>query len=153
LDASVSAAFSRHGAIKHHPTNESTSQGMTMTEPQNRARNTVSKITCALALTGTTLLLSSCATVVQDQKRALLDSKCQDRVVKMLNAVSPVVAENDAPKKFCGCFAEKVDIAKLETDIDGVKDIGLNPETLRFVTEYIPNIRTCAKETGLWKGL
>jgi hypothetical protein len=99
------------------------------------------------------IALSSCATMVEDQKRALLDRKCQDRVIKMLNAVSPVVAESDAPKKFCTCFAGKVDIAKLETDIDGVKDIGLNPETLRFVTEYIPNIRTCAKDTGLWKGL
>ncbi len=119
----------------------------------NRSRY-VKRITALAALMSATLLLSSCATtVVQDQKRALLDRKCQERVVKMLNAVSPVVAENDAPKKFCGCFAEKVDIAKLETDIDGVKDIGLNPETLRFVTEYIPNIRTCAKETGLWKGL
>ncbi|TAG45369.1 MAG: hypothetical protein EAZ30_15800 [Betaproteobacteria bacterium] len=97
--------------------------------------------------------LSGCATLVEDQKRAALDRKCQDRVVKMLNAVSPVVAESDIPQKFCNCFASKVDIAKLELDIDGVKDIGLNPETLRFVTEYIPNIRTCAKETGLWKGL
>lgn len=71
----------------------------------------------------------------------------------MLNAVSPVVAESNIPQKFCGCLTSKVDIAKLETDIDSVKDIGLNPETLRFVTEYIPTIRTCAKETGLWKGL
>lgn len=91
--------------------------------------------------------------MMQDQKRALLDRKCQERVIRMLNAVSPVVAESSIPQKFCGCLTEKVDIAKLETDIDGVKDIGLNPETLRFVTEYIPTIRTCAKETGLWKGL
>lgn len=97
--------------------------------------------------------LTSCATIVQEPKRALLDRKCQDRVVRMLNAVSPVVAESNIPQKFCGCFTEKVDVAKLETDIDGVKDIGLNPETLRFVTEYIPTIRGCAKETGLWKGL
>lgn len=97
--------------------------------------------------------LSSCATVVVDQKRAVLDRKCQERVVSMLNAVSPVVAESNIPQKFCGCFTEKVDVVKLETDIDGVKDIGLNPETLRFVTEYIPTIRGCAKETGLWKGL
>jgi hypothetical protein len=116
--------------------------------------NNVRRMVATATLIGATLVLSSCATtVVQDQKRALLDRKCQERVVKMLNAVSPIVAENDAPKKFCGCFAEKIDIAKLETDIDSVKDIGLNPETLRFVTEYIPNIRTCAKETGLWKGL
>jgi hypothetical protein len=116
--------------------------------------NKLKRVAATVALIGATLMLSSCATtVVQDQKRALLDRKCQERVVKMLNAVSPVVAENDAPKKFCGCFAEKIDIAKLETDIDSVKEIGLNPETLRFVTEYIPNIRTCAKETGLWKGL
>ncbi len=101
----------------------------------------------------TVTLLSSCASMVQDQKRALLDRKCQERVVSMLNAVSPVVAESNIPQKFCGCLTSKVDIAKLETDIDGVKDIGLNPETLRFVTEYIPTIRTCAKETGLWKGL
>lgn len=97
--------------------------------------------------------LSSCATIVQEPKRALLDRKCQDRVVRMLNAVSPVVAESNIPQKFCGCFTEKLDVAKLETDIDGVKDIGLNPETLRFVTEYIPTIRSCAKDTGLWKGL
>ena len=97
--------------------------------------------------------LGSCATVVVDQKRAQLDSKCQQRVVSMLNAVSPVVAESSIPQKFCGCFIGKVDVAKLETDIDGVKDIGLNPETLRFVTEYIPTIRGCAKETGLWQGL
>lgn len=97
------------------------------------------------------LALNGCASIVQDQKRALLDRKCQDRVVKMLNAVSPVIAESNAPQKFCACFTEKLDIAKLETDIDGVKDIGLNPETLRFVTEYIPNIRSCAKESGLWK--
>ena len=70
-----------------------------------------------------------------------------------LRSVSPVVAESNIPQKFCGCFTEKLDVAKLETDIDGVKDIGLNPETLRFVTEYIPTIRSCAKDTGLWKGL
>ena len=97
--------------------------------------------------------LGSCATVAVDQKRAMLDRKCQQRVVSMLNAESPVVAESNIPEKFCGCFTEKVDTAKLDTDIDGVKDIGLNPETLRFVTEYIPTIRGCAKETGLWKGL
>lgn len=97
--------------------------------------------------------LSSCATVVPDQKRAMLDRKCQDRVVRMLNTVSPVMSETDIPQKFCTCFTAKVDVAKLETDIDGVKDIALNPETLRFVTEYIPTIRGCAKETGLWKGL
>ena len=83
--------------------------------------------------------LGGCASVVQDQKRAMLD------------AVSPIIAESNAPQKFCGCFTEKLDVAKLETDIDGVKDIGLNPETLRFVTEYIPTIRGCAKESGLWK--
>jgi hypothetical protein len=108
-------------------------------------------------LAGLTLLalvgLSGCATVVEDQKRAMLDRKCQERAVRMLNAVSPIAEESDVPKKFCGCFMAKVDVAKLETDIDGVKDIGLNPETLRFVTEYIPTIRGCAKETGLWKGL
>ena len=97
------------------------------------------------------LVLNGCASVVQDQKRALLDRKCQDRVVKMLNAVSPVLAESNAPQKFCGCFTEKLDVAKLETDIDAVKDIGLNPETLRFVTEYIPTIRGCAQASGLWK--
>lgn len=95
--------------------------------------------------------LNGCTTLIEDQKRALLDRKCQERVVRMLNAVSPVIAESNAPQKFCGCFTEKLDIAKLETDIDGVKQIGLNPETLRFVTEYIPTIRSCAKESGLWK--
>lgn len=95
--------------------------------------------------------LNGCAGLVQDQKRALLDRKCQERVVRMLNAVSPVIAESNAPQKFCGCFTEKLDVAKLETDIDSVKEIGLNPETLRFVTEYIPTIRGCAKESGLWK--
>ncbi len=104
-------------------------------------------------LTLTVFALSSCATVMEAPKRSLLDSKCQDRVVRMLNTVSPVVAETDIPKKFCGCFTQKVDVAKLEKDIDEVKEISLNPETLRFVTEYIPTIRTCAKETGLWKGL
>lgn len=97
--------------------------------------------------------LSGCATVVEDQKRAALDRKCQERALRMLNAVSPIASETDIPKKFCACFTSKVDVAKLEADIDGVKDIGLNPETLRFVTEYIPTIRGCAKETGLWKGL
>ena len=95
--------------------------------------------------------LNGCASVVQDQKRALLDRKCQERVVRMLNAVSPVIAESNAPQKFCTCFTEKLDIAKLDGDIDAVKEIGLNPETLRFVTEYIPTIRGCAKESGLWK--
>ena len=104
----------------------------------------------ALGLLGL-FALNGCASIMQDQKRALLDRKCQERVVKMLNAVSPVIAESNAPQKFCGCFTEKLDIVKLETDIDGVKDIGLNPETLRFVTEYIPTIRSCAKESGLWK--
>jgi hypothetical protein len=114
----------------------------------------VSRKLATMALFGlTAIALSGCATLAEDQKRAALDRKCQDRVVKMLNAVSPVVAESDIPKKFCNCFASKVDLAKLESDIDGVKDIGLNPETLRFVTEHIPIIRTCAKETGLWKGL
>ena len=73
--------------------------------------------------------------------------------MSMLNAVSPIAAESNIPQKFCGCFTSKVEIVKLEADIDSVKDIGLNPETLRFVTEYIPTIRACAKETGLWKGL
>lgn len=97
--------------------------------------------------------LSGCATVVQEPKQSLLDRKCQERVVSMLNAVSPVVAESGIPQKFCGCFTQKVDMVKLEADIDTVKEIALNPETLRFVTEYIPVIRGCAKETGLWKGL
>lgn len=111
--------------------------------------------TALLAALSATLLisLSGCATVMQEQKRSLLDRKCQERVVRMLNTVSPVVAESDIAQKFCGCLTSKVDVLKLETDIDGVKDIGLNPETLRFVTEYIPTIRGCAKETGLWKGL
>ena len=95
--------------------------------------------------------LNGCASIVQDQKRALLDRKCQERVVRMLNAVSPVITESNAPQKFCTCFTEKLDIAKLDGDIDAVKEIGLNPETLRFVTEYIPTIRGCAKESGLWK--
>jgi hypothetical protein len=104
-------------------------------------------------LAATSLVLASCATMVEDQKRAALDRKCQTRVIQMLNTVSPVVAETDIPKKFCGCLTAKVDVAKLEKDIDEVKEISLNPETLKFVTEYIPTIRTCAKETGLWKGL
>jgi hypothetical protein len=104
----------------------------------------------ALALIAA-LALSGCASIVEDQKRSMLDRKCQQRVVTMLNAVSPIIAESNAPQKFCGCFTEKLDVAKLETDIDSVKDIGLNPETLRFVTEYIPTIRSCAKESGLWK--
>ncbi len=113
----------------------------------------VKKSAAYAALASAALLLTSCATVMEAPKRSLLDSKCQERVVRMLNTVSPVVAETDIPKKFCGCFTQKVDIAKLEKDIDEVKDIALNPETLKFVTEYIPTIRTCAKETGLWKGL
>ena len=100
-----------------------------------------------------TAILTGCASLVEDQKRTVLDRKCQERVVRMLNTVSPIVSESDIPKKFCGCFASKVDLAKIEADIDAVKQIGLNPETLRFVTEHIPNIRACAKETGLWKGL
>ena len=104
-------------------------------------------------MAATVVALSGCATVVQETKRSLLDQKCQQRVVSMLNAVSPVTAESGIAQKFCGCFTQKVDVAKLEADVDGVKEIGLNPETLRFVTEYIPTIRGCAKETGLWKGL
>lgn len=99
------------------------------------------------------LAVSGCASMVEAQKRALLDRKCQERIVRMLDAVSPVVAESQIPQKFCGCFTSKVDIAKLERDVDEVKTIGLNVETLRFVTEYIPTIRACAQETGLWKGL
>jgi hypothetical protein len=98
-------------------------------------------------------VLSGCATVVQETNRSLLDQKCQQRVVSMLNAVSPVAGEAGIAQKFCGCFTQKVDVIKLEADVDSVKEIGLNPETLRFVTEYIPTIRSCAKETGLWKGL
>ena len=97
--------------------------------------------------------LTGCATVATEQKHSLLDRKCQERAVSMLNAVSPVVPGTDISQKFCSCLTSKVDAAKLEADIDSVKDIGLNPETLRFVTEYIPTVRTCAKETGLWKGL
>lgn len=104
-------------------------------------------------MAGVLVILSGCATVTQEQNRSLLDRKCQERVVSMLNAVSPIAAESNIPQKFCGCFTSKVEIVKLEADIDSVKDIGLNPETLRFVTEYIPTIRACAKETGLWKGL
>ncbi len=111
----------------------------------------IKKASIAVLALASLFALGGCASVVQDQKRAMLDRKCQERVVRMLNAVSPVIAESNAPQKFCGCFTEKVDVAKLETDIDGVKDIGLNPETLRFVTEYIPAIRSCAKESGLWK--
>lgn len=113
----------------------------------------VKRVFATAMLIGGTLLLTSCATVMEAPKRSLLDSKCQERVVRMLNTVSPIVAETDIPKKFCGCFTSKVDVAKLEKDIDEVKDIALNPETLKFVTEYIPTIRGCAKETGLWKGL
>ena len=102
---------------------------------------------------GVLIILSGCATVVEEQNRSLLDRKCQERVVSMLNTVSPIAAESNIPQKFCGCLTSKVEIVKLEADIDSVKDIGLNPETLRFVTEYIPTIRACAKETGLWKGL
>ncbi len=107
----------------------------------------------AALIAGSLAAVSGCATVVPEAKVSLLDRKCQERVVVMLNAVSPVVAEPGIAQKFCGCFTSKVDVAKLETDIDGVKDIGLNPETLRFVTEYIPTVRGCAKETGLWSGL
>jgi glycerol-3-phosphate cytidylyltransferase-like family protein len=117
----------------------------------SQARMSALARACLLAIA--TLALSSCATMVEDQKRAALDRKCQTRVVQMLNTVSPVVAETDIPKKFCGCLTAKVDVVKLEKDIDEVKEISLNPETLKFVTEYIPTIRTCAKETGLWKGL
>ena len=115
-----------------------------------RRLQTALLITFVVGASGT---LSGCASVLVEQKRALLDRKCQERVVRMLNAVSPVAAETGIAQQFCGCFTGKVDIVKLETDIDSVKDIGLNPETLRFVTEYIPTIRGCAKETGLWKGL
>ncbi|MCX8098757.1 MAG: hypothetical protein N3F11_07110 [Casimicrobiaceae bacterium] len=91
--------------------------------------------------------------MIESQKRALLDRKCQERVVRMLNAVSPIAAESHIPQKFCGCFTKKVDLAKLEADIDAVREIGLNLETLRFVTEYVPTIRDCARESGLWRGL
>lgn len=107
----------------------------------------------AALVAGVLVNLSGCATVAPEPKRSVLDGKCQERVVSMLNAVSPVVAGGDISQKFCGCLTSKVDVAKLEADIDGVKEIGLNPETLRFVTEYIPTVRVCAKETGLWKGL
>ena len=107
----------------------------------------------AAAIAGVLGSLSSCATVPPEPKRSLLDNKCQERVVAMLNAVSPVVAGVDIARNFCGCLTSKVDVVKLEADIDGVKDIGLNPETLRFVTEYIPTVRACAKQTGLWSGL
>ena len=121
-----------------------------------RIRSSQTALSTALrvALTAAAVVaLSGCATVAPESKRTLLDQKCQQRVVSMLNAVSPVVAESGIPEKFCACFTSKVDVAKLETDVDSVKEIGLNPETLRFVTEYIPTIRGCAKETGLWKGL
>ena len=107
----------------------------------------------AALVAGVLVNLSGCATVAPEPKRSVLDGKCQERLVAMLNAVSPVVEGTDISQKFCGCLMPKVDPVKLEADIDGVKDIGLNPETLRFVTEYIPTIRVCAKETGLWNGL
>lgn len=107
----------------------------------------------AALIAGALLGVSGCATVAPEQKRSSLDGKCQERMIAMLNAVSPVVAGADISQKFCGCLTTKVDAVKLEADIDGVKDIGLNPETLRLVTEYIPTVRTCAKETGLWRGL
>ena len=119
-----------------------------------RTPQTALSVTLRAALiAATAVALSGCATVMQETKRSLLDQKCQQRVVSMLNAVSPVATETGVPQKFCGCFTAKVDVVKLETDVDSVKEIGLNPETLRFVTEYIPTIRGCAKETGLWKGL
>ena len=107
----------------------------------------------ATLIAGLLLVVSGCATGALEQKRSLLDGKCQQRMIAMLNAVSPVVAGDDISQKFCGCLTSKVDVVKLEADIDGVKDIGLNPETLRFVTEYIPTVRACAKETVLWRGL
>ena len=123
---------------------------MTTTATQLRHNRAVQM---SALVAGVLVILSGCATVVQEQKRSLLDRKCQERVVSMLNTVSPIAAESNIPQKFCGCLTSKVEIVKLEADIDSVKDIGLNPETLRFVTEYIPTIRACAKETGLWKGL
>jgi len=107
----------------------------------------------AAVIAGVLASLGGCATAAPEQKRSLLDSKCQERVVAMLNAVSPVVAGGDISQNFCGCLTSKVDVVKFEADIDGVKDIGLNPETLRFVTEYIPTVRVCAKQSGLWRGL
>lgn len=104
-------------------------------------------------IAGTLGSLSGCATVAPEQERSLLDGKCQARMVAMLNAVSPVVTGTGISQKFCGCLTPKVDAIKFEADIDRVKDIGLNPETLRFVTEYIPTIRACAKESGLWMEL
>ena len=109
--------------------------------------------TVAAVFAATITALGGCATVAPEPKRSVLDQKCEQRVVTMLNAVSPVSADPGIPQKFCGCFMQRMDVVKLEADIDGVKDIGLNPETLRFVTEYIPTIRVCAKETGLWTGL
>ena len=51
------------------------------------ARLFATKTTLLAALTAiATVLLGGCATVVQDQKRALLDRKCQERVIRMLNA-------------------------------------------------------------------
>ena len=123
---------------------------MTTTATQLRHNRAVQM---SALVAGVLVILSGCATVVQEQKRSLLDRKCQERVVSMLNTVSPIAAESNIPQKFCGCLTSKVEIVKLEADIDSVKDIGLNPETLRFVTEYTPTIRACAKETGLWKGL
>jgi hypothetical protein len=117
-----------------------------------RTRSTRAAMLACVTLS-TLALLGGCATVAQEQKRSVLDRKCQERVVSMLNTVSPIVSESNIPEKFCGCLTSKVDVVKLEADVDGVKEIGLNPETLRFVTEYIPTIRTCAKETGLWKNL
>ncbi len=117
------------------------------------AATTSSRLGFALSVLLLVTGLNGCASLVEQPKRALLDRKCQEKVVRMLDAVAPIVAGSEIPQRFCGCFTAKVDIAKLEADIDGVKQIGLNPETLRFVTEYIPTIRACAKETGLWKGI
>lgn len=120
---------------------------------QHAGRQAGQALSAPVIATIAALAVTGCASMVEAQKRALLDRKCQERVVRMLDSVSPVVADSRIPERFCGCLTSKVDIAKLERDVDEVKTIGLNAETLRFVTEYIPTIRTCAKETGLWKGL
>ena len=81
-------------------------------------------------------------------KRALFASKCEEKVQPIMKFVAlfSVVAEPD--KKVCGCLAEKIDLARVES-------VAFKPKEERdaavaaLLMENMPLIRNCALETGV----
>jgi hypothetical protein len=87
----------------------------------------------------------------EQSKRALLATKCQEKIQPLMKfaVLFTNVAEPD--KKVCGCIAEKVELSRVES-------IALKPggeqrdaAVASFLVENAPMIRDCARATGVLK--